>query len=412
MASPRPPSAPGQLAVARQLLSRVPLIDGHNDLPWELRTRGDLGPDGPDLAGPVSFTHTDLPRLAAGRVGAQFWSVYVPATLQGDAAVAATLEQIDLVYRMIRRYPDTLELALGAADVEKSFAAGRLASLIGAEGGHSIASSMGVLRALYVLGVRYLTLTHNASVPWADSATGEPRAGGLTGFGRAVVGEMQRLGMLVDLSHVSAATMSDALDVAEAPVIFSHSSARALCDHPRNVPDDILARLAGNAGVCQVTFVPAFVSPEVSDWEAGLTAQLKRRGLDPWELSARAEARRELAAASPPPRATLAQVAAHVEHVREVAGIDHVGLGGDFDGTEELPEGLGDVSCYPALIAELLDRGWTEAECAKLAGGNVLRVLREAEAAATEISRRRDPCTARIEDLDGPQSSSPNRPTR
>jgi membrane dipeptidase len=395
-----PPSAPDQLAVARQLLSQVPLIDGHNDLPWELREAGGLGPDGPDLAEPVSFTHTDLPRLAAGRVGAQFWSVYVPATLQGDGAVAATLEQIDLVHRMVARYPDALELALGAADVNRIFAAGRVASLIGAEGGHSIASSMGVLRALYTLGVRYLTLTHNANVPWADSATDEPRAGGLTGFGRAVVREMQRLGMLVDLSHVSAATMSDALDVAEAPVIFSHSSARALCDHPRNVPDDILARLPGNAGVCQVTFVPAFVSPECSEWESALTAEMQRRGLDPWELTARAEARREVAATSPPPIATLAQVVAHIEHVREVAGIDHVGLGGDFDGTDQLPEGLGDVSCYPALVAELLRRGWTEQDCAKLAGGNVLRVLRQAEAAAAEISQRRAPSTARIEDLD------------
>jgi membrane dipeptidase len=391
----------GQLAVARQLLSQVPLIDGHNDLPWELREHGALGLDGTDLARPVSFTHTDLPRLAAGRVGAQFWSVYVPATLPAEAAVATTLEQIDLVHRMVERYPDALELALGAADVDRIFAAGRVASLIGAEGGHSIASSMGVLRALYALGVRYLTLTHNANVPWADSATDEPRAGGLTGFGRAVVGEMQRLGMLVDLSHVSAATMSDALDVAEAPVIFSHSSARALCGHPRNVPDEILARLPGNAGVCQVTFVPAFVSPACSEWEAGLTAELQRRGLDPWELTTRAGVRRELAAASPPPEATLAQVVGHIEHVREVAGIDHVGLGGDFDGTDQLPVGLGDVSCYPALIAELLHRGWTEPECAKLAGGNVLRVLREAEAAAAEISRRRGPCTARIEDLDG-----------
>jgi membrane dipeptidase len=389
---------------ARKLLSRVPLLDGHNDLPWALREAGCAGLDGPDLSEPVSFTQTDLPRLAAGGVGAQFWSVYVPPALAGEAAVAATLEQIDLVRRMIRRYPGQLELALTADDVQRIFATGRVASLIGAEGGHSIASSMGVLRTLYALGVRYLTLTHNANVPWADSATDQPRAGGLTGFGRAVVGEMQRLGMLADLSHVSPATMGDALDVAEAPVIFSHSSALALCDHPRNVPDGILARLRDNGGVCMVTFVSSFVSPECWAWERELTAEMERRGADPWELSARDRVRGELAAVSPLPRATLAQVAGHIEHVREVAGLDHVGLGGDFDGTDQLPDGLADVSCYPALLGELLARGWSEEDCAKLAGGNILRVMQEAETAARELSARRPPSTARIEDLDGPGS--------
>ena len=387
---------------ARQLLSQVPLLDGHNDLPWALREAGCAGLDGTDLSQPVSFTQTDLPRLAAGGVGAQFWSVYVPATLAGEAAVAATLEQIDLVRRMIRRYPGQLELALTAGDVERIFAAGRVASLLGAEGGHSIASSMGVLRALYALGVRYLTLTHNANVPWADSATGRPQAGGLTEFGRAVVREMQRLGMLTDLSHVSLATMSDTLDIAAAPVIFSHSSARALCDHPRNVPDDVLARLRDNRGVCMVTFVASFVSPECWAWEQELTAEMERRGADPSELSARDQVRREIAVASPLPRATLAQVAGHIEHVREVAGVDHVGLGGDFDGTDQLPDGMPDVSCYPALLAELLGRGWTEEDCAKLAGGNILRVMRDAAAAARELSAQRPPSTARIEDLDGP----------
>jgi membrane dipeptidase len=386
---------------ARELLDRVPLLDGHNDLPWALREAGcDL--DGTDLTQPVSFTQTDLPRLTAGGVGGQFWSVFVPSTLEGDAAVAATLEQIDLVRRMIRRYPGHLELALTAGDVEQAFAAGRVASLLGAEGGHSIASSMGVLRALYALGVRYLTLTHNANVPWADSATDRPRAGGLTEFGRAVVREMQRLGMLTDLSHVSPATMSDALDIAAAPVIFSHSSARALCGHPRNVPDDILARLRDNRGVCMVTFVAPFVSPECWAWEQELTAEMERRGADPWELSGRDRVRREIAVASPLPRATLAQVAGHIEHVREVAGVDHVGLGGDFDGTDQLPDGMPDVSCYPALLAELLGRGWTEEDCAKLAGGNILRVMRDAAAAARELSAQRPPSTARIEDLDGP----------
>jgi membrane dipeptidase len=245
---------------ARALLRRNPLVDGHNDLAWALREAGSQDLAGTNLAGPVGFTHTDLPRLAEGGVGAQFWSVDVPVSLAGEAAVAVTLEQIDFVHRMAGRYPDRLELALTAADVERIFAAGRVASLIGAEGGHSIGCSLGALRALYRLGVRYLTLTHNANVPWADSATDEPAAGGLTAFGREVVAEMQRLGMLVDLSHTAPPTMRDAFDAAEAPVIYSHSSARALCDHPRNVPDEMLARLPGNNGVCMVTFVPAFVS--------------------------------------------------------------------------------------------------------------------------------------------------------
>ena len=387
---------------ARTLLSRAPLLDGHNHLPWALREAGYAALEDIDLSQPVSFTQTDLPRLAAGGVGAQFWSVYVPSELGGETAVAATLEQIDLVRRMIRRYPGQLELALTADDVERIFTAGRVASLLGAEGGHSIASSRGVLRALYTLGVRYLTLTHNANVPWADSATDQPRSGGLSEFGRAVIREMQRLGMLADLSHVSSATMSDALDVAEAPVIFSHSSARALCDHPRNVPDEILARLPGNGGVCMVTFVSSFVSPECWAWEQELIADMERRGADPWDLSARERARREMAEAHRVPRATLAQVADHVEHVREVAGAEHVGLGGDFDGTDQLPDGMADVSCYPALLGELLRRGWAEDDCAKLAGGNMLRVLRDAESAARELSAQRPPSDARIEDLDGP----------
>jgi membrane dipeptidase len=390
----------GRLDDARALLRHSPLVDGHNDLAWALRDAGGQDLAGTDLAGPVGFTHTDLPRLAGGGVGAQFWSVYVPVSLAGEAAVAVTLEQIDFVHRMAGRYPDRLELALTAADVERIFAAGRVASLIGAEGGHSIACSLGALRALYRLGVRYLTLTHNANVPWADSATDEPAAGGLTPFGRQVVAEMQRLGMLVDLSHTAPPTMRDAFDAAEAPVIYSHSSARALCDHPRNVPDEMLARLPGNNGVCMVTFVPAFVSQQCREWHQGLDAEMERRGLDPWDQASRA-AREEYARRSPAPRATLAQVADHIEHVREVAGVDHVGIGGDFDGTEDLPDGLADVSCYPALIAELLERGWSEQDCARLAGGNVLRVMREAESAAGAISARRGPSLARIEDTDG-----------
>jgi len=394
---------------ARDLLRRFPLIDGHNDLPWALRERaaGDaskvrLAPPGEvsggpgevpgdpaevNLAAPVAGLHTDLPRLAAGGVGAQFWSVYVPASLAGtplagDGAVTAVLEQIDLARLMISRYPDALELALTAADVERIFAAGRLASLLGAEGGHVIAGSLGVLRMLYALGVRYLTLTHNANVGWANSATDEPAAGGLTDFGRDVVREMQRIGMLVDLSHVSPDTMHDALDVAAAPVIFSHSSARALCDTPRNVPDDVLARLAGNGGVCMVTFVPSFVSAECADWLADLKAEAARRGVDPKDLGQLFSLKPEWELTHPVPQATLAQVSDHVEHVRKVAGVEHVGLGGDFDGTPDVTVGLEDVSAYPALFAELLARGWTEADCAALAGGNLLRALREAESFA------------------------------
>ncbi len=395
---------------ARDLLRRFPLIDGHNDLPWALRERvgGDaskirLTPPAPaviarpparvvtanppaapgdlaevNLAAPVAGLHTDLPRLAAGGVGAQFWSVYVPASLAGDGAVTAVLEQIDLARRIVARYPEALELALTADDVDRIFAAGRVASLLGAEGGHAIAGSLGVLRMLYALGVRYLTLTHNANVGWADSATDEPAAGGLTDFGRDVVREMQRLGMLVDLSHVSPDTMRDTLDVAAAPVIFSHSSARTICDAPRNVPDDVLARLADNGGVCMVTFVPAFVSQQCADWLADLKLEAARRGLDPRNLGQLFSLQPEWELTHPLLQATLVQVADHIDHVRKIAGVEHVGLGGDFDGTPDVTVGLEDVSTYPALFAELLARGWTEPDCAALAGGNLLRVLRAA----------------------------------
>ncbi len=369
------------------MLGRFPLIDGHNDLPWALRGRarpdgGDVSQVVFDLEAPAGGLHTDLPRLAAGGIGAQFWSVYVPASLAGDAAVTAVLEQIDLARRMIACYPGSFGLALTADDVEQVFASGRVASLLGAEGGHAIAGSLGVLRMLYALGVRYLTLTHNANVGWADSATDEPQAGGLTGFGRDVVREMQRIGMLVDLSHVAVSTMHHALNVARAPVIFSHSSARALCDSPRNVPDDVLARLPGNGGVCMVTFVPGFVSQQSADWLAGLKAEAARRGLDPRNLDQLSSIKTEWEQAHPRPGSTLVQVADHIDHVREVTGVDHVGLGGDFDGTTEVTVGLEDVSRYPTLFAELLSRGWTEADCRALAGGNILRVMRAAESHA------------------------------
>jgi membrane dipeptidase len=389
-----------ELAAARELLGRYPIIDGHNDLPWALRKAASLDPAATDISAPVEFTHTDLPRLRTGGVGAQFWSVYVPASLQGEAAVTTTLEQIDLVRLLVARHKEAMELALTADDVERIMAAGRVASLMGAEGGHSIACSLGTLRTLYRLGVRYLTLTHNLNVPWADSATDAPGVGGLTVFGREVVREMQRLGMLVDLSHVAATTMSDALDAAEAPVIFSHSSAFAICDHPRNVPDTILGRLPANGGVCMITFVPAFVSQACRDWELQLQADMDSRGLDHLDLQARALARPEFEARHPRPVATLRDVVAHAEHVREVAGIDHIGVGGDYDGVDALPTGLEDVSCYPALIAALTERGWSERDCAKLASGNVVRVLRDAEAASRLIQSRRGPSAARIEDLD------------
>jgi membrane dipeptidase len=375
---------------ARDMLGRFPLIDGHNDLPWALRERarqdgGTVSQVVFDLDAPSGGLHTDLPRLAAGGVGAQFWSVYVPASLTPDGAVAAVLEQIDVARRMIACYPGSFGLALTADDVEHVFASGRVASLLGAEGGHAIAGSLGVLRMLYALGVRYMTLTHNANVGWADSATDEPQADGLTGFGQDVVREMQRIGMLVDLSHVAVSAMHHALDVAQAPVIFSHSSARALCDSPRNVPDDVLARLAGNGGVCMVTFVPGFVSQECATWTAGLKAEAARRGLDPRNLDQLFSIKAEWEQSHPRPGSTLAQVADHIEHVREVAGVEHVGLGGDFDGTDEVTAGLEDVSTYPALFAELLRRGWTEPDCAALAGGNLLRAMRSAEAFAAAV---------------------------
>jgi len=368
------------LAAATALLSRSPLIDGHNDLAWQLRETAGAAAARTDIAAPLSDTHTDLPRLARGKVGAQFWSVFVPVTLTGEAAVATTLEQIDFVRDMVRRYPAALELARTAADVERICASGKVASLLGAEGGHSIASSLGVLRMFYELGVRYMTLTHNRNTGWADSATDRPDVGGLSDFGREVVTEMQRIGMLVDLSHVAPVTMADALDTARAPVIFSHSSALALCDHPRNVPDEILARMPANNGVCMVTFVPAFVSQECREWDRGVEAEMRRRGMDREDYPGYKAVRAELAAASPPPRATLAQVADHIEHVRDAAGVGHIGIGSDFDGTPDLPEGLGDVSCFPALFGELLDRGWSEDDCARVAGGNVLRVMHDAEA--------------------------------
>jgi membrane dipeptidase len=372
------------LSLTRAMLSRFPLIDGHNDLPWVIREKFSLDPVAAGLTGRVDGTQTDIPRLVEGGVGGQFWSVYVPAALAGDAAVTAVFEQVDLVHRMVAAYPDRFQLAVRADDVDAAFASGKIASLLGAEGGHCINSSLGVLRSLYALGVRYMTLTHNDNVGWADSATDQPDCGGLSAFGRDVVTEMQRLGMLVDLSHVAVTTMNQALDMAGAPVIFSHSSAFALTSNPRNVPDEVLARLAGNGGVCMVAFVPFFVSQECTDWFTDLKAFAAGRGLSAMDevFGLLPEWEKE----RPMPEATVAQVADHIDHVREVAGVAHVGIGGDFDGTATLPVGLHDVSRYPALFRELQRRHWSEADLKALAGANVLRALRDAESYAAARS--------------------------
>lgn len=381
--APMPPP-PGPAESAAELLARTPLVDGHNDLPWALRGLAERDPGGPepDLAAGEPRLHTDLPRLRAGGVGAQFWSVYVPGTFAGHSAVTAVFEQVDRVYRLAARYPDELALADTADQADAVFAGGRVASLMGAEGGHAIAGSLGVLRALRRLGVRYLTLTHNRNNTWADSATDEPEHGGLAPFGREVVAEMNRIGMIVDLSHVAASTMRDALDATRAPVLFTHSGARAVTDVPRNVPADVLSALPGNGGVCMVTFVPRFVSAAVAGWDARLADAMTAEGLDHRDLGARSAfaARWD---GPVPPSATIDDVVAHLDLVREAAGIDHVGIGGDYDGVTDLPVGLEDVAGYPRLFDALLARGWSGDDCAKLAGRNALRVLRAADEAAT-----------------------------
>jgi len=354
------------LAIAKRVLSATPLIDGHNDLADKIHESeaapNDVWASANDLRAHTPF-HTDIERLRAGMVGGQFWSVYIPYEAVEEGAAKRQLEQIDIALQMIARYPDTFELARSASDVERIFGSGKIASMLGIEGGHAIENSLGALRAYYDLGVRYMTLTHNGTLDWADAALGEHRHGGLTPFGEEVVREMNRLGMLVDLSHTSAETMNDALDVSEAPVIWSHAGARGVYDHPRNVPDQVLRRVRENGGVVMVDFYPPF-------------------------LSARGEA-------------TISDVADHIDYVADVAGVDHVGIGSDFDGIEKTPEGLEDVSKYPALFAELSRRGWNEADLAKLAGENVLRVMRVAEGVASRLQRERPPSTATIEELDG-----------
>lgn len=380
-----------RLATVRKLLQEVPLIDGHNDLPWQIR-RLPNNLDSIDLRKSTAGRSprplvTDLPRLRQGGIGGQFWSVYVPATMSNGQAVVAVLEQIDLVHRMAARYPDAFEIALTADDVFRIHRHGKIASLIGMEGGHSIDNSLGVLRAEYALGARYMTLTHTKNLDWADAAGDEPQHHGLTPFGEQVVCEMNRLGMLVDLSHVSDETMRAALRVTRAPVIFSHSSARALCAHARDVPDDILQLVAANRGVVMVAFVPSFLTEADRLFGAEQTKEEHRLAAIYGEEDARVQEgvrawRREH---RDPEKATLMDVADHIDHIRKVAGIDCVGIGSDFEGFRGPPRGLEDVSCYPALLVELLKRGYTEDDVKKVAGLNLLRVLRAAEKVAVQM---------------------------
>ncbi len=398
------PSTP--LERARALHDRVPLIDGHNDLPWQYRQHFQRAVSRLDIAQPQPHLMTDIPRLREGGVGAQFWSVYVPTSLDGGDAVLATLEQIDVVYQMIRRYPDTFELALTADEVEASFGDGKIASLIGMEGGHSINNSLAALRMFYKLGARYMTLAHSANTPWADSATDEAHLDGLSAFGREVVGEMNWLGMLIDLSHVSPATMHDALDVSETPIIFSHSAARAITGHLRNVPDDVLSRLPDNGGVVMVTFVSSFISVEAFEHRRAGEAERERlRGLPGSTEDSVREAMEPWNEANPAPRGTVSMVADHIGHIRDVAGIEHIGIGSDYDGTTYVAAGLDDVSMLPALTAVLLERGYSGQDVMKVLGLNLLRVMRNVEAVAERLQRERGPSEALIEEVDSDGAS-------
>lgn len=376
--------------IARAALSRSPVVDGHNDVPEQVRARfgndfskfdfQDMSATAAQKSGKM---HTDLSRLRKGKVGGQFWSVWVSTDQSETSAVREVTEQIDVVERLVAAYPKDLMLAKSADDIEAAFRQRRIASLVGMEGGHSIGSSLGVLRQMYRAGARYMTITHSKNTPWADSATDTPRNGGLAPFGVAVIKEMNRLGMLVDISHVSEETMMDVLDVAAAPVIFSHSGARAIDGHPRNVPDTVLARLKANGGIVMQVLLPDYVSEEVRQWEAAKAAEEARsNALFKGNPAGAAGAVADWVAAHPRPRATIAQVADHIDHIREVAGIDHIGLGGDYDGMDSVVEGLEDVSTYPALFVELARRGYTQRDLEKIASRNLIRVLRTAEAVA------------------------------
>ena len=391
LAAAQPAPSAADWAKVRRVLATTPLIDSHNDLPWAIRENADAPMDVEryDLRKPVKGM-TDFARLRTGMLGAQFWSVYIPGEIKDSGYARVQLEQIDIAKRVIAKYPDRLELVRSSAGIRDAFARRKLGSLLGMEGGHAIENSLGALRAYYDLGARYMTLTHNVTLDWADAALDSAKHGGLTKFGEEVVREMNRLGMIVDLSHVSPGTMSDALNVTAAPVIFSHSAARALNDHPRNVPDSILARLKANGGVVMVTFVPAFVSPDAKRWNASFDSVGRAKGdTAAWKAS------------HPEVRATVSQVADHVEHIRDVAGIDHVGIGGDFDGITFVVQGLEDVSKYPNLFAELSRRGWSEAALRKLAGENLLRAFGQVERVSARLKRERPASTATIRGLDG-----------
>jgi len=382
-----------RVAQARRILDRTPLIDGHNDLPWALREGHGNDPYAVDLTHDLHATtelHTDIPRLRAGGVGGQFWSVYVPASLTPTEAARETWEQIDTVRRIVAAHPDVFELATTADDIVRIHRRGRIASLMGIEGGYSIDDSLGLLREFHEAGVRYMTLTHSKTTTWADSATDAPKWGGLSPFGEQVVKEMNRLGMMVDLSHVSEETMLDAMRVSEAPVIFSHSSARAVTGHARNVPDSVLRLMPEDGGVVMVTFVPGFVNETVRAWNAARAAEDARlKSLNPGNPQAVTDGLAAWTAANPIPHAGIADVVAHIQHVRDVAGIDHVGLGGDFDGVDALPDGITGVDAYPRILAALMENGWTEADIRKLAGENVLRVMRAVEAVAASKQAER-----------------------
>ncbi|TEU01561.1 MAG: membrane dipeptidase [Candidatus Stahlbacteria bacterium] len=392
---------------AKALHKIAPLIDGHNDLPWKIRKKVGSALSKIDISKNQVEFHTDIPRLKEGCVGGLFWSVFVSPDLKEQNFVHATLEQIDLVYNMIKRYPETFQLTLTADEVEQAFQSGKIASLIGLEGGHSIGNSLDALRMFFYLGARYMTLTHNKDVSWAASATDGGDEKGFTKFGEEVINEMNRLGMIVDLSHVSLKTMKDVLGVANAPVIFSHSASRELIDTPRNVPDDVLKQLPGNGGIIMTTFVPGFISEKGNKYYKKLNKEYKRlKSLQDSTEESMEEKIKKWIKENSAPRVNLADVADHIDHIRSIISIDHIGIGSDFDGTLSVPEGLEDVSKFPNLTVELLQRGYSDDDILKILGKNILRVMREVEEVAKRMQKERGPSEATIEELDGLREQS------